>query len=395
MKLGDHLTMCWRQVLRNRRRYKAVMAAIAFGTAGFIVIRTMGDSVESKLGENLELLGEATVMMAEWDNHEDNLHPGQYYMRDVERLKRLPHVIAVAPVVTNPRIKATYRTTDWMAGLIGVDQSYWKTQTPRVLDGRLISASDVVGRKQVCVIGKDVVKFLFNGADPVGRVIRVANSNFRVIGHLGGIQHTEIRSGIFVPITTAQALFRGLDKIGVMYLRVDDWKWVKPVHRRVMALLKNAHRGYEEGIRLVYFPDRVNRVQTLVYIVKLFIYASLVVTFILGKVGLTNVMLAAIQDRTREIGLRKALGAREFTIRAQFLSESVLISLMAGMAGVAFGLIAVQALRGPLGVEVSSYVMSTSVLMDLVFTVSIGVVAGLYPSLQASRLDVVTAMRFE
>jgi putative ABC transport system permease protein len=106
-------------------------------------------------------------------------------------------------------------------------------------------------------------------------------------------------------------------------------------------------------------------------------------------------MLAAIQDRTREIGLRKALGAREITIRAQFLTESVLISLMAGFAGVAFGLLAVQALKGPLGVEISSYVMSTSILMDLVFTVSVGVIAGLYPSLQASRLDVVTAMRFE
>jgi putative ABC transport system permease protein len=316
-------------------------------------------------------------------------------MRDVRRLKKLPHVVAVAPVVSTPRIKASYRTNQWISGLFGVDQSYWKTQTPHLLAGRLISASDVVARKRVAVVGKDVVKYLFKGEKPVGKVVRVGNTDFTVIGQLGGIQHTDIRAAIFVPITTAQSLFKGLDKIGVLYARVDDWNSVSDVHSSMMATLKMAHRGYEEGIRLLYFPDRVQRVQTMVSIVKLFIYASLVVTFILGKVGLTNVMLAAIQDRTREIGLRKALGARERTIRFQFLSESVLISLMAGIAGVIVGLVAVQILRGKLGVEVSSYVMSISVLMDLAFTVSIGVVAGMYPSAQASRLDVVTAMRFE
>jgi len=133
----------------------------------------------------------------------------------------------------------------------------------------------------------------------------------------------------------------------------------------------------------------------MVYIVKIFIYASLVVVFVLGKVGLTNVMLAAIQDRTREIGLRKALGARDGMIRMQFLTEAVMISLVSGILGVIGGLTAVQALKGSLGVEVSAYVMSTSIFVDLAFTVMIGVFAGMYPSAQASRLDVVTAMRFE
>jgi len=371
------------------------MVAIAFGTAGFIIIRTMGDSVETRLGENLELLGEATVMMADWDNHDENLHPGKFYMRDVNHLKKLPNVIAVAPIVSLATIQSGFRSTQWNASLIGVDQSYWKTQTPRLLGGRLISASDVVGRKKVCVLGKEVVQNLFGGKDPVGTDIGVGNLSFRVIGVLGGIQHPDIRTAIFVPITSAQSLLPGLASIKSIYLRASDWTVVEAVHRQCFETLKTAHKGYEEGIRLIYFPDRVKRVQAIVNIVKLFIYAALVVVFVLGKVSLTNVMLAAVQDRTREIGLRKALGAREEVIRLQFLSESVLISLIAGVAGVLAGLVLVNALKGPLGVEVSSYVMSVSILIDLVFTVSIGVFAGLYPSAQASRLDVVTAMRFE
>ncbi|MCA1959700.1 MAG: ABC transporter permease [Desulfomonile sp.] len=395
VKLRDFIPMCWRLVLRNRRRYKAVIAAIALGTVGFIIIRTMGDSVETKLGENLELLGEATVLRAEWDNHEENQHPGQYYQRDVTRLKQIPNVIAVAPVVSLTRCQATAGTAEWNPRLTGVDHAFWKTQTPHLERGRLISASDVVGRRNVCVLGQEVAQYLFKDKDPVGQVIKIGHHSFKVIGTLGGIQHTDIRSAVFIPITKAQSGFQGLNWISEIYMRADNWHNVEAVHDSARDILTSGHKGYESGIKLIHYPERVKRVKTMVYIVKIFIYASLVVVFILGKVGLTNVMLAAIQDRTREIGLRKALGARDGMIRMQFLTEAVMISLVSGILGVIGGLAAVQALKGSLGVEVSAYVMSTSILMDLAFTVMIGVFAGMYPSAQASRLDVVTAMRFE
>lgn len=394
MKFSDLFPMCWSLVLRNRRRYNAVIAGIAFGTAGFILIQTLGDSVEKRMNENLELLGEATVMRADWDNHEND-HPGEYRINDIVSLRRLPHVVAVAPVVTIPRIEAFFRSTQWGAGLIGVDQSYWKTQTPQVKSGRLISASDVVGRRLVCVLGQDVVTFLFDEADPVGRIITVGNLKFEVIGVLGGIQHTRVRAGVMIPITTAQSLFPGMYAISEIFIRADDWKRVEWVRQQCIAALSNTHKGYEKGIRVVYFPERVKKVQTTVDIVKIFVYASLLVTFILGKVGLTNVMLAAVQDRTREIGLRKALGAREELIMLQFLTESCLISLLAGSLGVISGVASVQFLKSALNLETSLYVMLMSVLLDLAVTLAIGVASGMYPSIRASRLDPVTAMRFE
>ncbi|MFH1117940.1 MAG: ABC transporter permease [Pseudomonadota bacterium] len=395
MKFADHISMCWNLVLRNRRRYKAVIAAIAFGTAGFIVVRTMGSSVERNLGAHLELLGEATVMRVHWDAYEDSFHPGKYYFRDVLRMKQIPDVMAVAPIVTLPAIKAYVGTTEWAPSITGVDQSYWRTQTPYLLQGRLIGPSDVVGRKRVCVLGQDVVKYLFEKSDPVGQKLRVGEITFTVVGVLGGIQHTEIRRSIFVPITTGQDLFHGLYWIKEIYVRAADWARVESVRNDVLEMLKASHKGYERGIRVEHYPARIKMVTTTVYIVKLFIYASIAVTFLLGKVGLTSVMQAAVQDRTREIGLRKALGAQEGVIMAQFLTESVFISLLAGFVGVAIGLASVQLLKGPLGVEVSGYAMSSSIVLDLAFTITIGIVSGMYPSLRASRLDPVTAMRFE
>lgn len=395
MEVRDFITMAQRMVFRNRRRYTAVMAAIALGTVGFIIIRTMGDSVEAKLAENLEVLGEATVMKAEWRNHLGNLHPGEFLMRDVERLRQIPNLIAVAPVMTIKSVTASFHKSEMGCEITGIDQDYWKTQTPHLLSGRLINAVDVEKRDRVCVLGKDVVKNLFRGADPIGQVIRIDHLWFRVIGILGGLQHEFISSAIFIPITTAKGSFQGLNHIGEIYMRVYNWDHVEPIHNQAFATLKNLHKGYEEGLRIIYHPSRVKRVRMLVYVVNIFVYASLAIVFVLGKVGLTNVMLAAVQDRTREIGLRKAVGATDSLIRLQFLFESVLVSLGAGFVGVLIGVISVNILKDQLGVEISHYVMSTSIVVDLVVTTMIGVFAGMYPSLQASRLDIVTAMRFE
>ncbi len=386
--------MCWRLVLRNRRRYKAVIAGIAVGTAGFIVIQTMGDSVEKKMGENLELLGEATVMKAYWEL-EENYHPGEFDMRDVKKLRQIPHMMAVAPVVSLPAVDAWFHTTQWSPGLFGVDDSYWRTQTPHALSGRLIGPSDVVGRKHVCVLGQEVVKYLFGNKDPVGTVVRVGNLSFEVIGTLGGIQHGDIRRSIFIPITTAQDFFQGTYWIREIFMRVDDWNRVDAVRKQALKVLDESHKGYEAGIRMIYYPERIRKVQATIYVVKLFIFSALAVTLVLGGLGITNVMLAAIQDRTREIGLRKALGAEQRVILTQFLTESILISVIAGSMGVTTGLIGVEFLKHQLEVDVSALAMTLSVVGGLVFTMFLGVVSGLYPSVRASRMDSVTAMRFE
>ena len=386
--------MCWRLVLRNRRRYKAVIAGIAVGTAGFIVIQTMGDSVEKKMGENLELLGEATVMKAYWEL-EENYHPGEYFMRDVAKLRQIPHMMAVAPVVSLPAVDAWFHTTQWSPGLFGVDDSYWRTQTPHALSGRLIGPSDVVGRKHVCVLGQEVVKYLFGKENPVGTVVRLGNLSFEVIGTLGGIQHGDIRRSIFVPITTAQDFFQGTYWIREIFMRVDDWNRVDAVRKSALKVLNESHKGYEDGIRMIYYPERIQKVQATIYVVKLFIFSALAVTLVLGGLGITNVMLAAIQDRTREIGLRKALGAEQKVILTQFLTESILISVVAGAMGVMSGLIGVEFLKHQLEVDVSTLAMTLSVVGGLIFTMFLGVVSGLYPSVKASRMDSVTAMRFE
>ncbi|MCX5872140.1 MAG: ABC transporter permease [Deltaproteobacteria bacterium] len=392
--MEDLLVMCWRSVLRNRRRYKAVMIGIALGTAGFIVVQTMGDSVEKKMGEHLELLGEATVMKAVWRN-EENYHPGEYQMSDVKRLRRIPHTMAVAPVVSIPAIDAFFETNEWSPGLIGVDQEFWLTQSSQLREGRFIGATDVVGRKNVCVLGQNVAKNLFGREKLVGELVGVGSLKFEVVGLLGGVQQNDLERYIIIPLTTAQRLFSGLEKIREIYIRVDNWNEVEPVRDKALKILRETHKGYEQGIEITYYPRRIEKVKSTVYMVKLFVYAALGVTILLGGIGIMAVMLTAVQDRTREIGLRKALGAKEDLILLQFLLEAVLISLMAGCIGVMIGVFSVTILKGPLGVEVSKVMLIVSIMSGIVFTAFLGIASGLYPSMKASRMDSVTAMRFE
>ena len=386
--------MCWRSVLRNRRRYKAVLIGIALGTAGFIIVQTMGDSVEKKMGEHLELLGEATVMKAVWRN-DDNYHPGEYDLRDVKRLRAIPNMMAVAPVVSIPAIDAFFEDNEWNPGLIGVDQEFWMTQSSQLKQGRLIGATDVVARKNVCVLGEDVVKYLFGKESPVGQSLGVGSLKFEVVGVLGGVQQNDLQRYIVIPMTTAQNLFSGLEKIREIYIRVYNWNDVEPIRKEALKILRENHKGYEQGIDIRYYPRRIEKVKSTVYLVKLFVYAALGITILLGGLGIMAVMLSAIQDRTREIGLRKALGAKEELILLQFLIEAILISLMSGILGVVIGVLSVAIFKGPLGVQISSFTLFFSMITGILFTAFLGIASGIYPSLKASRMDSVTAMRFE
>lgn len=394
MKTEDLLIMCWRSVLRNRRRYKAVLIGIALGTAGFIIVQTMGDSVEKKMGEHLELLGEATVMKAVWRN-DDNYHPGEYDLRDVKRLRAIPNTMAVAPVVSIPAIDAFFEDNEWNPGLIGVDQEFWMTQSSQLKQGRLIGATDVVARKNVCVLGEDVVKYLFGKESPVGQSLGVGSLKFEVVGVLGGVQQNDLQRYIVIPMTTAQNLFSGLEKIREIYIRVYNWNDVEPIRKEALRILRENHKGYEQGIDIRYYPRRIEKVKSTVYLVKLFVYAALGITILLGGLGIMAVMLSAIQDRTREIGLRKALGAKEELILLQFLIEAILISLMSGILGVVIGVLSVAIFKGPLGVQISSFTLFFSMITGILFTAFLGIASGIYPSLKASRMDSVTAMRFE
>jgi putative ABC transport system permease protein len=398
MKIVDLTSLSWNMVLRNRKRYVNVMVAIAVGTFLFIIIRTLGDAVEHKISEDLEAIGGATVLTADWHDRLARYHVGEYYLKDTQQLRQIPGVFVVAPVRRTGRDQELQygKTKRKETQLTFVDQNYWLTQSTTLSGGRLINQEDVMRMKKVCVIGKDIRNELFAGVDdPLGKKLCVDAHEYEVIGTLGGIQPDFVSKSIFIPLSLAGYHLSGVRQFVLMFIRVDTYANIESVGKQAKQVLALNHPEYADGIRVLVQDYRLDRVKFVTFLVKSFIYAALVGIFLLGKIGLTNIMLSAVQDRTREIGLRKAVGATDELIRAQFIMEAIFVSSLAGIIGTLVGIVSVYILRYPLGVEISYYVMSLSIWLDMFFTLAVGIAAGFYPALQASRLDVVTAMRFE
>jgi putative ABC transport system permease protein len=397
MLVSDLVILSLRQIYRNRRRYKGVVIGIALGLAGLVTVLTMGNSVESDLGKNLELLGTATVMRASWDfDRSERWHHGAYSQKDVDDIMGVPGVAGATPMVWSPA-EASYETNKAEGvRLVGVEPAFhWICNVP-VSVGRPVSLDDIRSRKSVCVIGQSVLRKLFHGKiDPLGKRIAVSGHQFHVVGVIGGVEDVSNPDTIIVPISVARSRYANMYHIRDIYVRAENWDVVGDVQLNVLKVLNRNQPAYAEAMTVIYWPEALKTIQRTVLVVKMFLYASLGVTLLLGGLGITSVMLAAVRERTTEIGLRKAVGATDSMIMSQFLMEAVGISLLGAGIGIVLGVVSVEILEKLFNTAPSYRVLVASLFGGIMLGVVLGMISGLIPAKRASSLDAADAMRFE
>lgn len=392
--LQDVLASSWRLVLRNRRRYKFVMISLAVGVLGFIVVVNVGDSVEKKMGDHLTMLGGATIIDAERSDL-DSPHPGEYTLEDVELLKNIPNVMEVAPSVSDRSAEVTLGGQSLMVRLAGVDPAFWNTIMAHCQRGRLLDASDDAQGAAVCVLGEHVVRDLFGGKDPVGSKVHMANLAFEVVGVLGGIQGADTRRTVFAPLTTARRHFSNLQTIQELRIRVTHWDDVESVARAASQILKTAHPGFEQGIRVRHYPERVSRVRDSIFLIKVLSYLASFAAVLIGSVGVAYLMLSSVIERTKEIGLRKAFGATDSLIRLQFLIEGLIVCSAGALTGIAAGLYTCSWLSIVAGLDLDPTVLVWSSVGCLALMMVVGLVAAYHPASTAGRMNPARAIRFQ
>jgi putative ABC transport system permease protein len=397
MLVADLLKISLRQIYRNRRRYRGAILGTALGIAGLITVVSMGDSVEGMLGRNLEVLGSATIVKCQWDfGNTPRWHHGEYFMEDVESLRRLPGVLEASPALWKRQVKIVYRKKNFVGTIAGVESNFFETLHLPLSKGRRILDSDVNEFKHVCVIGQTVEKELF-GADALsmGKRIVVLGQPFEVVGVLGGAEDLSYMESAFLPFSVVKAKIPGMEKIRDIYVRAMDWDTVPILHQKAKELLASRQPGYAEAMSVTYFADRIDAIRTVVFVFKFFLYASIASTLVLGGLGITNVMLAVVNERTTEIGLRKAVGATERMIMAQFLCESLTVSLVGSGIGILCGFWAVEILQKLFDTEAGYFVFVVSILCSVLIGMILGVASGMLPAARAGRLSAVEAMKFE
>ena len=397
MLTSDLIQVSLRQLHRNQRRYKGVIIGIALGIAGFMTVLTVGDSVESDLGRNLEILGSATILKATFDyDRKTRWHHGQYYARDIENIKRLPGVRSVSPVVWNSGLKFSFGNKKIKGKVMGIQENFFQTTYLPMGEGRSINAQDDADRRSVCVVGPNVVEALLpKGKNAIGQRIMVGGHSFEIIGVLGGVEDKSLLDSILIPMSVARSRILNMYEIRDVYVRAANWDAVSDLQHMMLTVLTGSQPGYAEGMIVRSFPERIQTIKRTVFMVKMFLYASLTVTLVLAGLGITNVMLGAVRERTTEIGLRKAVGATEEMIMSQFLLESVTISLVGALVGIAVGAVSVAIMKRMMEIEPAYLVFAASLVAGVIFAVLLGIASGYIPARTASRLDAAEAMRFE
>ena len=392
MRFSDLLRVSIRQLVRHRRRYWGVMLAIALGTAGFISIITMGRDLKQNFNRDLELLGRATLVKIYFERQPAYQHQ-KFNASTVEALRRMPGVRDASLAVSTFWAQSSNNGVSHNFSLFGVDNSFWEVCGFTTQAGRLTSVKDNNTRQRVVVLGPELALTLFGRKDVVGSKLEIQQDIYTVIGVMKNVGLGDLSHFAFIPFTTAQDRIPMISRANRIYLRCLTWDDVDKVVPRIPQVIQSAQ--YAPGLKVEVAWDQVKRVKAVAFWVQLFIYSSIAATLILGGVGIWTVMMAAVRSRTREIGLKKAMGAEDQAIMAQFLAEAVCLSFTASLAGSFVGFLTVEVTSLLIHSHPPQGLFIFCVMIGLLVAVGLGVSAGLYPSLQASRMEVVSAIRYE
>lgn len=393
----DFVRISFRQVLRQRARYWGVILVISLGTACLVAVTTLGEAVELAIGRNLEILGRASLIEVCWRPESvGDGHRREFSDRDVEALRRLPLALHVAPFVREPNRLFTDGRKTAKGRLVGVESTCFALLDLRIAQGTGLSQDDVARRRPVCVIGSTIREELsFDDGNILDKTIRAEGLVLKIVGVIGGIEDETLASSVFVPITVAKTQFASAGQSNGIYVRARHWDDVSQLEHEVATVLQRTQPAYAEDMQVQHFPDKIRTIKTSVLLVKSLLFTGIATTLILGGLGIAGSMLAAVQESTRDIGLKKAVGATEIEIRRQYLAEAISVSLIGSFIGAVSGTVAVVVASGLLEMVPHYDLLLLSIVGSLCFGTVLGALAGFIPARKASRLDASEAMRFE
>lgn len=392
----------------NKLRAGLTMLGVIIGVAAVISMVSIVEGGKQKIVEAIERLGTNLLFVSpkELTEEEQRKYAGRskgFKYGDALTIKaQVPHVSNVAPIVSVPA-KLKWGDLDFDGTVSGTLPSYEEVRNFHVVEGRFILPQDIDEWRRVVVLGQDAAAKLSDGASLLGRDIKIADERFVVVGLMerkGSLHGQNYDEMIFVPVTTAMRRFKGNDRINYLLVHVKDRDHMKEVSHQVRQLLIRRHDGVED-FKINSQEDFLRAVDRTIWTFRIMLGGIALVSLLVGGIGIMNIMLVTVTERTGEIGLRKAVGARQKDILTQFLIESVAISLLGGLIGVllgvllgvSFGKAVAHAMPG--GADWGAVFSPASIVVAFFFSIAVGIFFGLYPAYKASKLDPAEALRYE
>ncbi|MFO0555743.1 MAG: ABC transporter permease [Polyangiaceae bacterium] len=401
MIITETAKSAWRSLASNRMRTLLTMLGMIIGTAAVVAVLGIGEGAKASVEGRIRSLGTNLLSVRPGSARSS----GGVRSGSVKSLKRsdadavalIPGVAAVAPEGSGSA-QLSYQSKNLNASVAGVTSTYFEVRAVEIAQGVGFSDADDVGRARIVIIGANVRKQLYGDEQPIGTRLQINGSAYRVVGVLveKGSSMGSPDDSVLVPLGTHQGSLFGQDYLSAISVAVRDEKESATVQAQIEQLLRLRHRLPATADNDFDIRSQTEMLETMNQVTGTFtalLGGVAAVSLIVGGIGIMNIMLVSVRERTREIGVRMAVGARRSDVLLQFLFEAIVVSIAGGIVGVALGY-AMAAGLAALG-QWATVVPAYAPILALIVSVFIGVVFGVGPARRAARLDPVEALRFE
>jgi len=412
MNIIESIKNSLQMMARNKMRSFLTMLGIIIGITAVMIVLSVGESVQGLILNEVKSIGSNLVGVLPGHAEEDGppssafgivittlkYEDGEAILRENDpRIESLAMYVTGSDIITidDKKVSSTF---------YGTTASYLDVQNSSVVEGRFFTKEEEATNAKVVVLGNQIAKDLFGEQDPLGQKVKIKKANFNVIGVLkakGGSLVQNEDSNLFVPISTAQNILLGINHIGFMRIKVDKTENIDGVIEEVKVVLRDRHNidsAKEDDFNVRSTAQALESISSITDALRFFLAAVAAISLIVGGFGIMNIMLATVQERTKEIGLRKAIGAKNSDITMQFLIEAMTITFISGIIGIVVGsllLFLISTIINAMNYHWDLIISPLSIILGCVVSIGIGLVFGITPARRASLLNPIEALRYE
>lgn len=401
------IRVAFRALVRNKMRASLTMLGIIIGVSAVVAMVSIGQGAQASVQAQIESIGTNLLFVSAGAQNVGGVRSGTgdtgtntLTVEDLEAIKReVPSVSMVTPAV-NARSQLVAGNMNWNTSLQGVSEQYPDIRKWPVQSGQFFTDADVRTAARVVVIGQTIADSLFAGTDPVGQSIRVQNLPFRVVGVM--VRKGQDQQGrdqddtAFAPYTTVQKKVLGSPRLQISYVSAISQDATYTAQQQITELLRQRHKlnaGDPNDFTVRNMTDVAEAANETNNTMTMLLACIAGVSLLVGGIGIMNIMLVSVTERTREIGIRMAIGARSSAVRSQFLIESIVLSLTGGLFGIVLGVLVSLLIPKLLGWP--TLISTLAIVGSAIFSVAVGVFFGYYPARKAAALDPIEALRYE
>ncbi|MFZ2072568.1 MAG: ABC transporter permease [Minisyncoccia bacterium] len=403
MKITDILKETYSSLSANKARSGLTMLGIVIGIASVIAMISIGNGAKASIQSSIEGLGSnlLTIMPGVVQPGRGIISSGRGAAQtlkneDADLIKQVDGVAGISPEVSRRFQVVSEIGNNTNTTITGAIPDYAFIHNINVSNGVFISDANQRSIGRQAVLGATAATDLFGEEDPMGKTIRINKVNFNVVGILeskGGYQYSSPDDMIFIPLSTMQKVLSGADYLTTMSVSVADKNLMTQVKENITTSLMNKHRVDEADFSIISQEDILSTLSQIINTFTIFLAAIASISLLVGGIGIMNMMLTTVTERTKEIGLRKAIGAKKRDISMQFLIEAVALTFAGGIIGVVLGWLISFAVTS-LGI-IQTQVSLSSVILAFSVSAGIGIIFGYYPARRASKLNPIDALRYE